>query len=408
MDALEEAKRQLSIIKRNTVEIIDEDALLIYLKESIVSKRPLRVKVGFDPTAPDLHLGHVVLLEKVSQFQKLGHKVIFLIGDFTARIGDPSGRNETRPILSEQEILENAKTYLDQVKKILDSEKVEVVRNSDWMAKMSAYDLIKLASFQTVARMLERDDFSKRYSNGIPIGIHEFLYPLIQAYDSFALKSDIELGGTDQKFNLLLAREIQQKYGQRPQIVITMPLLEGTDGVRKMSKSFGNYIGITEPPSDMFGKIMSISDELMWRYYELLSRKDPSEIKVLKEKVTLGELNPKDVKEELASEIVERFWGKEEAQKAKRNFELIFSKKEIPEDLPEVVIPKDDKKIWIVKLIVEASKKVKTNSQARRLVKEGGVSINGQKVLDENLEIEKKENLVLKIGKKEYVRVNFR
>ncbi|MCH8207842.1 MAG: tyrosine--tRNA ligase [Nitrospinae bacterium] len=328
------AEEQLKIIRRGTSEIIDEKELAGILGKSIKTGRPLRVKAGFDPTAPDLHLGHTVLLQKMKQFQDLGHEVLFLIGDFTGMIGDPTGISATRKHLSSEEVSENAKTYLDQVNKILDQEKTRVVFNNEWMSKFSAADMIELAAKYTVARMLERDDFQNRLSKNLPVSIHELLYPLIQGYDSVALKADVELGGTDQKFNLLVGRDLQRAYKQEPQVIITMPLLEGTDGVRKMSKSLGNSIGLQDPPAEMFGKIMSISDGLMWRYYELLSALQEREINALRKEAEDGKLNPKDAKVKLAREIVARYHTEELAARAEEEFDQVFRKKNIPQDIP--------------------------------------------------------------------------
>ena len=322
---------QLSIIKSGAAELISEEELLRKFKKSLKTGRPLRIKAGFDPTAPDLHLGHTVLIQKIRQFQELGHHIIFLIGDFTGMIGDPTGKSETRKPLTKEDVARNAETYKAQIFKILDEKKTEVVFNSSWMNNLSVSDLIILASKYTVARMLERDDFKKRYSGNRPIAIHEFLYPLIQGYDSVVLNADVELGGTDQKFNLLVGRELQREFGQEPQVVITMPLLEGLDGTNKMSKSLGNYVGITEPPGEIFGKIMSVSDELMLRYYELLSSISNTEIEALKDGLKKGTAHPKDAKSNLAKEIVARFHGKDAAVKAASEFDKVFKSKGLPE-----------------------------------------------------------------------------
>jgi tyrosyl-tRNA synthetase len=387
-------EEQLSIIKRGTVEIIEEEELLKKLKEG----RPLRVKAGFDPTAPDLHLGHTVLLQKLRQFQQLGHEVYFVIGDFTAMIGDPTGRSETRPPLSREEVLENAKTYEHQVFKILDPEKTNIVFNSTWLSELGTEGIIKLAGKYTVARMLERDDFSKRFKEGIPIYIHEFIYPLLQGYDSVFLKADVELGGTDQKFNLLVGRDLQRAFGQEPQVCITLPLLVGLDGVRKMSKSYQNYIAIQEEPESMFGKIMSISDDLMWEYYTLLTDYTEEEIENFKKN-----LHPMEAKEKLAHYIVERFHGKEQADKALEFFVRTFSQREFPEDAPIIEVPYGLKKRayeLLFELGIESSK-----NSARRVVEGGGLRINGTKVEDPNQEIEIKEELRLQVGKKRFYRV---
>jgi tyrosyl-tRNA synthetase len=387
-------EEQLSIIKRGIVEIIEEEELLKKLKEG----RPLRVKAGFDPTAPDLHLGHTVLLQKLRQFQQLGHEVYFVIGDFTAMIGDPTGRSETRPPLSREEVLENAKTYEHQVFKILDPEKTNIVFNSTWLSELGTEGIIKLAGKYTVARMLERDDFSKRFKEGIPIYIHEFIYPLLQGYDSVFLKADVELGGTDQKFNLLVGRDLQRAFGQEPQVCITLPLLVGLDGVRKMSKSYQNYIAIQEEPESMFGKIMSISDDLMWEYYTLLTDYTEEEIENFKKN-----LHPMEAKKKLAHYIVERFHGKEQADKALEFFVRTFSQREFPEDAPIIEVPYGLKKRayeLLFELGIESSK-----NSARRVVEGGGLRINGTKVEDPNQEIEIKEELRLQVGKKRFYRV---
>jgi len=400
MDFLEPEK-QLEIIKRGTEEIITEEELLSKLKRSRSEGRPLRVKAGFDPTAPDLHLGHCVLLKKLRDFQDLGHTVIFLIGDFTAMIGDPSGRIETRPALSEQEVAQNAKTYERQVFKILRRDRTEVVFNSTWLGKMSAKELLELASLENVARMLEREDFRKRYTMGAPITLKEFLYPLIQAYDSVSLKSDVELGGTDQKFNILLGRDVQRHFNQEPQVAVFVPILEGLDGVRKMSKSLGNYIAIEDPPEEIFGKVMSISDTLMWRYYELLSRRSREEIEEMRLK-----WHPMDAKKALAFEITAWFYGEEEALKAQRDFEKKFSERVFPEDAREVVLQRKDG-ITVLDLVLLSSQRVKSRGEAKRLIEQGGVSIDGEKVTDTKALVPYRDQLKLKIGKREFVRVRF-
>ncbi len=403
MDLEKEVKRQFDLIKRGTVEIIDEDELKDKLRESIKSEKPLKVKAGFDPTAPDLHLGHTVLIQKLKHFQDLGHEVYFLIGDFTGMIGDPTGKSETRKPLSREELERNAKTYKEQIFKILDEEKTKVVYNSEWCSKLTAVDMIKLASTMTVARMLERDDFSKRFNSNKPISIHEFLYPLLQGYDSVALKADVELGGTDQKFNLLVGRHLQKLWGQRPQTVIMMPILEGLDGVQKMSKSLGNYVGITDEPNDMYGKIMSISDELMWRYYELLSDISEDEINRMKEEVKEGKLHPKKVKEMLAFEITKRFHDELSAQQAARYFEEMFKKKDIPENLKTIEYKLDSEDIWIAHLLKNINF-VKSSSEARRMIKSNAVSIDSQKVKDENMKLKKGE-YIIRVGKRKIAKV---
>ncbi len=389
----------LEIIKRGTEEILLEGALI----ERLERGKPLRVKAGFDPTAPDLHLGHTVLINKLRQFQDLGHEVLFLIGDFTAMIGDPAGKSATRPPLSRDEVLENAKTYEHQIFKILDPEKTSVLFNSSWMAEQSAADLIKLAANYTVARMLERDDFSKRYRSGQSIAIHEFLYPLVQGYDSVAMKADVELGGTDQKFNLLVGRQLQESYGQQPQIAITLPILEGLDGVQKMSKSLGNYIGITDAPEDMYGKLMSISDELMWRYFELLSFRSMGEIEGLRHSVQEGR-NPRDIKMELAAELVQRFHSVAVADKAAQSFVARFRKGQLPEDMPEITLPAGDGGVMIGNLLKEAGLASST-SEAMRMIKQGAVKVGGQRVNDTRLLIRSGATEVYQVGKRRFARV---
>ncbi len=395
-------EEQLEYLRRGTVEIIEEEELLAKLKRAQETGRPLRVKAGFDPTAPDLHLGHTVLLRKMRHFQDLGHEVYFLIGDFTAMIGDPSGRSETRPPLTKEQVLENAKTYREQVFKILDPEKTKVVFNSEWMARFTAEDFIRLCAKYTVARMLEREDFKKRFESGRPIAIHELIYPLIQAYDSVALKADVELGGTDQRFNLLVGRDIQREYGQEPQVIITVPILEGLDGVQKMSKSLGNYVGITEPPREMFGKLMSISDTLMWRYYELLTDVPLAEITRWKEEVAQGRINPKELKMKLAKEIVARFHSPEAAEKAAAEFEKVFARGGIPDDLPEVAVTAGE--IWLPRFLKDQGL-VKSTSEGKRLLAQGGVQIDGQKIRQENFLLEAGRDYVFRVGKRRFLRV---
>ena len=386
-------EEQLRIIKEGTVEIIEEEELLKKLKEG----RPLRVKAGFDPTAPDLHLGHVVLLQKLRQFQQLGHEVYFIIGDFTAMIGDPTGRSQTRPPLSREQVIENAKTYEHQVFKVLIPEKTTVVFNSSWLEDLGTKGLIELCAKYTVARMLEREDFSKRFKEGTPIYIHEFIYPLLQAYDSVAIKADIEIGGTDQKFNLLIGRDIQREYGQEPQVCITLPLLVGIDGVRKMSKSYGNYVGITEDPKTMFAKIMSIPDEIMWDWFLLLTDYTEKDIEKMKK-----EMHPMEAKKLLAYTIVKRFHSEEDAKKAKEWWEKTFSQREFPEDAPLVKIP--EKKLRAVDLLVKIGA-VKSKNEARRVIQGGGLKVNGEKVTNPNVEIEVSGELKVKVGKKKFYRV---
>ncbi len=402
---MKSVSEQMAVIRRGAVEILVESELEEKLARSIESGKPLRIKAGFDPTAPDLHVGHTVLIQKLKQFQDLGHQVIFLIGDFTGMIGDPTGKNETRKPLTREQVLENAETYREQVFKILDPDKTEIAFNSTWMGKMSSSEMITLASRYTVARMLERDDFHKRFTSRQPIAIHEFLYPLVQGYDSVALEADVELGGTDQKFNLLVGRELQKQVGQRPQTVLTMPLLEGLDGVNKMSKSLGNYIGITEPPKEIYGKAMSISDELMVRYYELLSDVDLATLERVRRGVAgeEGGMHPMEAKKALAHELVARFHGRAAADRAAEEFIQQFRQKEIPDDIPEIAAAAGDK-VWICKLLVDAGL-VSSNGEARRMVKQGGVRIDGEKISDANLEIGLDAPLVLQVGKRRFARV---
>ncbi|HMZ76521.1 MAG TPA: tyrosine--tRNA ligase [Nitrospira sp.] len=397
-----EITQALELIKRGSDELLVESELVDKLK----SGRPLRVKAGFDPTAPDLHLGHTVLINKLRHFQDLGHQVLFLIGDFTGMIGDPSGKNATRPPLSREQVLANAQTYQEQVFKILDPARTEVVFNSTWMESLGASGMIRLAAQHTVARMLERDDFSKRFGNQQPIAIHEFLYPLCQGYDSVALKADVELGGTDQRFNLLMGRELQKNAGQSPQCVLTMPLLEGLDGVNKMSKSLGNYIGIYEPPGEIFGKIMSVSDDLMWRYYDLLSFRSSAEVAGLKEAVQTGR-NPRDVKVALAQEIVARFHGEPAAEAALTDFEARFQRNAIPDDLPEVAISGGETGLSVVAVLKQAGLTGST-SEAMRMIDQGGVRLNGEKVSDKGLVLKAGAVVVLQVGKRKFARVTLR
>ena len=391
----------LEEIKRGCDEILLEKDL----QERLSEKRPLRVKAGFDPTAPDLHLGHTVLINKLRQFQDLGHEVLFLIGDFTGMIGDPTGKNVTRKPLTKEQVLANAETYKQQVFKILDPEKTTVCFNSEWMGKMSAADMIQLAAQHTVARMLERDDFDKRYSSNQPIAIHEFLYPLVQGYDSVVLKSDIELGGTDQKFNLLMGRELQKNYGQKPQVIITMPILEGLDGVQKMSKSLNNCISINDAPNDMFGKIMSISDELMWRYFELLSFKPIAEINAYRESIEKDGANPRDIKFELAMEIIERFHDQAAAKAAKQDFIQRFQKGQLPDEIPEHEL--DNTKVpWMVGAALKNAGLVSSTSEAIRMIKQGAVRIDGEKIDNAKLELDLSQPLILQVGKRKVAKVS--
>ena len=391
-------KESLELIKRGIDEVLTEDDLVSKLK----SKKQLTVKVGFDPTAPDLHLGHTVILNKMRHFQDLGHKVVFLIGDFTGRIGDPSGKNKTRPSLDKEELEKNAKTYSDQVFKILNKDLTDIRFNSEWCEDLGADGIIGLASKYNLGRMLERDDFSKRYKANQQIAIHEFLYPLIQAYDSIALNADVEMGGTDQKFNLLVGRELQRAFDQEPQVCITLPILEGLDGINKMSKSLDNYVGINEDPDEMFGKIMSISDDLMWRWFELLSFKPINEVNELKKEVKSG-MNPRDTKILLAEEIIERFHSKEDAENAKNTFLDRFQKGAKPKDIETFSISLDDD-IAIGNLLKESGL-VQSTSEAMRLVKQGAVKINDEKIDDPKLSIEKNQELLVQVGKRRFLKI---
>lgn len=403
-------KEELRIIKRGIEEIISEEELIKKLKKSRKEKRPLRIKQGFDPNAPDIHLGHTVGLRKMRQFQDLGHDVYFLIGDFTGMIGDPSGRIVTRKQLTEEEVKKNAETYKKQVFKILNPEKTIIEFNSHWLGKLSFSEVLKICSKYTVARMLERDDFATRYKEEKPIGIHEFLYPLMQGYDSVALQADVELGGTDQKFNLLVGRIIQREYSQEPQVIITMPLLEGTDGVEKMSKSLNNYIGINESPQDIYGKVMSIPDNLMIRYFELVTNVPLNEIDKIKIDLENDNLHPREVKKRLAREIVQLYHGHSDSLIAEEEFEKVFKNKLYPEKIKELVLKKDnlkEGKIWITELIA-ISGLIDSKSEARRLIEQGGVRINGKKVSNPYLDLTVKEGMILKIGKLNFIKVVLR
>jgi tyrosyl-tRNA synthetase len=401
----EELKRELEIIRQGTDEIIPEDELIAKLENSHKKRAPLRVKLGIDPSSPDIHLGHTIPIRKLEQFQKLGHQVVLIIGGFTARIGDPTGMSETRKQLSKEEVKKNAKTYLSQVFKILNKEKTEIVDNADWFENMKFSDLISnLASKYTVARMLERDDFLNRYKNGKPIFIHEFLYALAQGYDSVVVKSDIEIGGTDQKFNCLVARDIQREYGMEPQIVITLPLLEGTDGVKKMSKSLGNYIGISESPKEIYGKTMSISDELMYKYFLLTLGYEEKTVNDLKEKVQSEKLHPRDLKARLAFELVSLYHSTQEAKKAEEEFLRVFRDKSLPEEQPEVIINTEEDSISIIKLLTNLDR-VSSNSEARRLIQSGAVYINNDRISNINLSLPK-GNYLVKVGKRNFYKVS--
>jgi len=395
-----DVEQALAIIGRGAHEILLREELKARLQEG----RPLRIKAGFDPTAPDLHLGHTVLINKLRQFQDLGHEVMFLIGDFTAMIGDPTGKSATRPPLTRDEVIANAQTYEHQIYKILDPEKTLVMFNSSWMNKMDAADLVQLAARHTVARMLERDDFDKRYRAGHAIAIHEFLYPLIQGYDSVAMKADVELGGTDQKFNLLVGRQLQESFGQKPQVVLTMPILEGLDGVQKMSKSLGNYIGIHEPPEEMFGKVMSISDQLMWRYFELLSLRPMSEVDALRREVEAG-ANPRDAKFALAGELVGRFHGAAEARRAQEGFVARFQKGAMPDEIPEKAVSSGGEPMLLTAAI-KAAGLTPSTSEARRMVQQGAVRIDGERISDLDLRLPVGASQVIQVGKRRFARVS--
>lgn len=391
---------QMQLIRRGVAEIVPEDELKQKLYRSIKENRPLRVKLGLDPTAPDIHLGHTVVLNKLRQFQDLGHEVHLIIGDFTGRIGDPSGKSETRKQLTEEEVQVNAATYKEQIFKVLDKDKTVIHFNSEWLMPLNLVDVLNLAGKYTVARMLERDDFEKRYKEGLPIGIHEFMYPLMQGYDSVALKADVELGGTDQKFNLLVGRNLLKEYGMEPQIALTMPILEGTDGIQKMSKSLGNYIGVNEDAYEMFGKTMSIPDELITRYFELLTMVAQEEIDTMKKAMQEGKSNPRDVKMRLAREIIAIYHSEEEAQKAQERFLLVFSQRDIPEDIPEVIV--DEKQLWLPKFLNEQGM-VDSTSDGRRMIKQGAVKLNGEKCEEENVQVE--NAMVIQVGKRKFIRL---
>ncbi len=381
--------KDLEIIRRGTVEVISPEEL----KEKLNRRKPLRVKFGADPTAPDIHLGHTVVLQKLKQFQNLGHQIVFIIGDFTARIGDPSERSEARKPLTTEEIKKNAKTYQKQVFKILDKGKTEVLFNSRWLDKMSSSDVLELSSHSTVAQMLARADFKERFNRETDISILEFIYPLLQAYDSIQVKADVEIGGTDQKFNLLMGRQLQRDFNQEPQVIITMPLLEGTDGVRKMSKSYGNYIGITEPPKEIFGKIMSISDELMVKYYELLTEENLEEVK---------KMHPRQAKAKLAKELVQKYYSETEAEKTEEEFEKVFVKRELPKEIKEIRIR--EKKIWVVDLLVKAGLAISKN-EAKRLINQGSVKINQKRIKDSDMDLLMDKEYIVQVGKRKFRRI---
>lgn len=399
-------EEQVALIERGAVDVISREDLIKKLTRSAETGKPLRVKAGFDPTAPDLHLGHTVLIQKLKHFQDLGHTVLFLIGDFTGMIGDPTGKSETRKPLTREDVARNAETYKEQIFKILDPEKTTVMFNSDWLNDLKSHDFIRLASQLTVARMLEREDFKVRFENQRPISIHEFLYPLIQGYDSVAMEADVELGGTDQLFNVLMGRDLQRTWGQEPQVVITMPLLEGLDGVNKMSKSLGNYIGITEKADDIYGKVLSCSDELMFRYYELLSDMTTARIAELKEEMEAGRIHPKEVKMRLARELTARFYDEVTAGKAEENFERVFKKHDLPEDIPEKVIEDAGEAIWLPRLLADLGL-VKGTGEGRRMIQQNAVSVDGEKVSDVEYQVKTSGDVLLKVGKRRFCRARF-
>ena len=405
---MKSVEEQFAYLKKGCVEIIQESELKTKLDRAIKENKPMRVKTGFDPTAPDIHIGHTVLIRKMKHFQDMGHDVIFLIGDFTGLIGDPSGQSATRPPMTREQIKKNAETYKNQIFKILDPEKTIIDFNSRWLGELTSFDIIKLTSKYTVARILERDDFSNRLKNGQPISLHELLYPIMQAYDSVALEADVELGGTDQKFNLLVGRDIQREFQQEPQIVMTMPLLEGLDGVEKMSKSLDNYVGITEPPSEIFGKIMSVSDPLMFRYYELLSDVSLSQIEDWRKEIREEVLNPKDLKSKLAKMIVADFWGEPEAENAAQEFDLVFKKKEIPTDLAvHVVSAEKISESGGVDIIDVLDEILASRGEAKLIIRQGGIYIDGSRIVDNKLKLNfsKKSDYILKIGKRRFYKI---
>ncbi|HHP51593.1 MAG TPA: tyrosine--tRNA ligase, partial [Moorella mulderi] len=401
-DIKREADRQLRILKRGAAEIITEEELRAKLERSLRDNRPLKVKLGLDPTAPDIHLGHTVVLHKLRQFQELGHQVILIIGDFTGRIGDPTGKMETRRQLTEEEVLANAETYKEQVFKILDPRRTIIKFNSQWLSELKFAQVIELAAKMTVARMLEREDFSRRYQENRPISIHEFFYPLMQAYDSVVLEADVELGGTDQRFNLIVGRHLQREYGQEPQVAILMPLLPGLDGVQKMSKSLGNYVGINEPPGEVYGKIMSLPDELMLLYFELVTPIPPEELEEIRRGLSSGQLHPRDVKMKLARLITSMYHEEEAALAAEEEFRRIFQKGELPQEMPEIVLKPGT--VWLPRLMVQAGL-VSSTSEARRLIRQGGVKVQGEKVVDPDLHLELRDGMVLQAGKRRFARI---
>jgi len=396
----DKARSQMEQIERGVIEILPREDMIKKLEKSIRDGQPLRIKLGLDPTAPDIHLGHTVVLNKLRQFQDLGHEVHLIIGDYTGRIGDPSGKSETRKQLTEEEIMANARTYQEQIYKVLDRDKTIMHFNSDWLQDLNLMDVLKLAAKYTVARMMERDDFEKRYKEGLPIGVHEFMYPLMQGYDSVALQADVELGGTDQKFNLLVGRHLLKEYGYEPQIALMMPILEGTDGVQKMSKSLGNYIGVNDEPYEMFGKTMSISDSLICRYYELLTRVPMAEIESMRTQMNSGELNPRDAKIRLAMELISTFHSSEEATQAMERFKVVYSKRDIPDDIPEITVSEID--VWLPRFLNEKGLVDSTN-EGRRMLKQGAVKVNGDKYEQEDIHLE--TGMVIQIGKRKFVKI---
>jgi len=398
----EQVMKQMEQIERGIAEIVPREELIQKLSKSITEGKPLRIKLGLDPTAPDIHLGHTVVLNKLRQFQDLGHEIHLIIGDATGRIGDPSGKSETRKQLTEEEVMNNARTYQEQIYKVLDKEKTIIHFNSEWLMPMQLVDVLTLAAKYTVARMMERDDFSKRYKEGLPIGVHEFMYPLMQGYDSVALQSDVEMGGTDQKFNLLVGRQLLKEYGHEPQVALMMPILEGTDGVQKMSKSLGNYIGVNDEPYEMFGKTMSIPDEMIARYFELLTRVSMDDIETMQMQMAAGQLNPRDAKIKLAMELITMYHSVEAAEAARDRFHLVFSNRDIPEDIPALKV--SEKEVWLPKFLNENGL-VDSTSDGKRMLKQGGVKVNGEKHSDENIVLE--DGMVLQVGKRKFIKVLF-
>jgi tyrosyl-tRNA synthetase len=397
-------EEQLKVIKRGTVEIIPEEELISKLKESIQNNKPLRIKQGYDPTAPDIHLGHTVCLRKLSQFQQLGHQVVLIIGDYTGMVGDPSGRSETRPRLTTEEIKRNAQTYQEQFFKVVDKSKTEVHHNGEWFSQMSFEEIMHLAANFTVARMLERDDFSKRYKEQIPISIHELFYPLMQGYDSVMINADLEIGATEQKFNLLTGRQIQEVYGQKPQVILTMPVLPGTDGQKRMSKSTGNYIGVAEPPGEIFGKIMSIPDDLIYEYFELVTDVEADELPRIKRQLEDKKTNPMILKKRLGQQIVRMYWSRQEAERAREEFERVFSQKELPEEIPQRQVEYQEAEMWVGRYLKEAGC-VSSTSEVRRLIKQGGLYIDDERITEEDLKIPVAGERLIKLGKRRFFKI---